>query len=820
LVQPLLVLDPVAERRDQCRVGDAGPVVRRLLAPAVELLPLLHQREQSVVETLLRDLGRGAGVGDALDAEPVLRSRIQVVHRPLHQPEPRGLGAALNVQSGTLTLAPAGGASTGGTFTVASSAALDLTGGQTVAYAGTYTGSGDGQVQLNSGTLQVVGGSGGATFSFPNGLFRWNGGTINTNDSTLTIAAGHSIQVTGFTGEVLTGGGSLAVSGMVSDTGVGNLRIDDGTTLCIAKTGTFNLQTDAGIQQGSGAGGLVLNAGTLEKTVGTNVSAISTLLNNPGTVEVDTGTLDVTGAVSQVTGTTLEAGTWRVSSTPTVQSTLTFASPPSLTAIGPGATVELIGPNSVFTNLAGISTNAGSFSLTSGQRFTTPGGFTNSGTLSIGSASSLHVAGGFAETQAAKLCIAIAGTPTSGLFGQIFATGTATLAGTLNVSATVSPPIGVSYQVLTDGGQSGAFDTLNGLTLDGGAVLQPVYNSTNFTLTTAAASTPTLAPITNQTVAAGQSLTLTLQGNDPNGLPLTYSASVDSLAYHLKSTLDLYTSGNYYTNVYGGGEQWVQGTGGVWYYILPSGAFYKWSGVHGQLTGTLVAQLAPSYNTNPSLLVNAQPGQGQATVSLFGAQLTITPNTGFVGVLYMTATVSDGSATASQTFQLTVTGPTLAAIPDQTVAAGHSLTLTLQGSDPNGLPLTYSAVVDSLAYRLKSTLGLYSNGNYYTNWGGAGEQWVQGTGGTWYYILPSGAFYKWSGLGLNGTFVAQLDPSYNANPSLLVNARPGQGQATASISGAQLTITPNAGFTGVLYVTATVTDGQASASQTFTVTVS
>jgi hypothetical protein len=35
--------------------------------------------------------------------------------------------------------------------------------------------------------------------------------------------------------------------------------------------------------------------------------------------------------------------------------------------------------------------------------------------------------------------------------------------------------------------------------------------------------------------------------------------------------------------------------------------------------------------------------------------LTITPNAGFTGILYITATVSDGSATASQTFKLTVT---------------------------------------------------------------------------------------------------------------------------------------------------------------------
>src|SRR5262249_24819315 len=114
---------------------------------------------------------------------------------------------------------------------------------------------------------------------------------------------------------------------------------------------------------------------------------------------------------------------------------------------------------------------------------------------------------------------------------------------------------------------------------------------------------PTLAPIADQAVAAGQTLTLTLQGSDPAGRPLTYSAAVDSLAYHLESTLGLHEAGSFFTNFFGGGEQWVQGTGGAWYYILPSGAFYHWSG--SGLTGTLVAQLGSAYNANPSLLVNA-----------------------------------------------------------------------------------------------------------------------------------------------------------------------------------------------------------------------
>jgi hypothetical protein len=50
--------------------------------------------------------------------------------------------------------------------------------------------------------------------------------------------------------------------------------------------------------------------------------------------------------------------------------------------------------------------------------------------------------------------------------------------------------------------------------------------------------------------------------------------------------------------------------------------------------------------------------------------------------------------------------------------------------------------VDSPAYRLKSTWGLQEGGgSSWTNQFGGGP-WVLGTGGAWYFILPSGAFYQ------------------------------------------------------------------------------
>jgi hypothetical protein len=99
---------------------------------------------------------------------------------------------------------------------------------------------------------------------------------------------------------------------------------------------------------------------------------------------------------------------------------------------------------------------------------------------------------------------------------------------------------------------------------------------------------PTLAPIANQTVAAGQSLKLTLQGTDPNGLPLTYGATAETQLFYLKSTYGIYEdAGGYYTNYRGQHEKYLRGKvsangysdGGsdFWYYILPNGDLYEFT---------------------------------------------------------------------------------------------------------------------------------------------------------------------------------------------------------------------------------------------------
>jgi hypothetical protein len=323
---------------------------------------------------------------------------------------------------------------------------------------------------------------------------------------------------------------------------------------------------------------------------------------------------------------------------------------------------------------------------------------------------------------------------------------------------------------------------------------------------------------------APATLTLTLTGSDPDGDALTYSATADSLEHVLRGQLGLYFSGNLWYNWGGKNEKWVFGAGGAQYFILPSGAFSRWDGSN-TASGALVATLPVADYNDPSLLYNAQPGAGDVTLTLTGNQLTIAPIQGYVGTLVVTASVSDGVFTVSQTFDVAIqtnnTPPTLAAIPDQIMSANPAtLTLTLAGSDPDGDALTYSASVDSLEYHLRVQFGLYYGGSLWYNWGGKNEKWVYGAGGAQYFILPSGAFYRWDGSNTaSGTLVANLPVADYNDPGLLYNARPGQGQAAVSVSGSTLTITPNPGFTGILYLTAMVSDGSLSASQTFKVTV-
>ncbi len=387
-------------------------------------------------------------------------------------------GGNLTVTAGTLQLAARGGENTGGSFSVTAGAILDLTGGSTVSYSGTYSGAGTGEVLLHSGTLQVVGGGNPVVFNLPGNLFVWNGGKIDTSNGSLVVLG--TLNVTGSNAhEVLAGGGTLTVdsastTGALNHLSTGNLlEIADQSTLAIAPMGVLNI-ADATL----GGGGTVSNQGLLRKTAGTSAATISASLDNQGQVEVDTGSLAASGNVDQVFNGTLTGGTWTVQGGPAVQSTLNISNH-SFTAIGVAANVTLNGPNTTFSNLSGLATNNGSLSLLGGAALTTGASlFTNAGSLMLGAGSVLNV-NAFTQTGGGTETVQIGGSDAAPTVGSISATGAVTLDGALVVTTTVVPGVGTALQILTNGSASAVSGTYSGLVE--GATLQVTAGSTVLT---------------------------------------------------------------------------------------------------------------------------------------------------------------------------------------------------------------------------------------------------------------------------------------------------------------------------------------------------
>src|SRR5581483_1883765 len=178
------------------------------------------------------------------------------------------------------------------------------------------------------------------------------------------------------------------------------------------------------------------------------------------------------------------------------------------------------------------------------------------------------------------------------------------------------------------------------------------------------------------------------------------------------------------------------------------------------------------------------------------------------GSFTVNITVSDGKASASQSFTVTISAnhaPTLAAIPDQTIGQGRSLTVTLGGSDGDGDPLTYQVAIsgNSLAYEVNQRLHLSYAGASFDNFFGGGEKWLTSfSDGQWYCMLSSGELRVWHGTWTDtktspDALVATFDPSFFQDLSKLYNASASIApDVTWSVTGGVLTLTAGPSFTG------------------------
>jgi uncharacterized lipoprotein NlpE involved in copper resistance len=345
---------------------------------------------------------------------------------------------------------------------------------------------------------------------------------------------------------------------------------------------------------------------------------------------------------------------------------------------------------------------------------------------------------------------------------------------------------------------------------------------------------PTLAPVADQTTSnAFDTLQVALNATDPAGRPLTYQVNVQGQGSGATSALaQQYNfhadASGYHLNTLGQNEKWVLGNGNAqwgWYEILPDGTVRPWQG--GNSFGAPVATLGSAVWADPTLLTNPAPSSAASvSAGVNGGTLTLSGLSGYTGSLQVTVTASDGVASASQSFRVNVvnTPLTLAPVADRTAAHGAQVQVTLAAADAAGRPVSYQVQVsgDNPAYDLEQKLNLTSTGNYMQNAVGLNEKWLQSSTsnlsyGGWYAVLPDGEVRPWSGGTSTGAAVATLNPSVYADPSLLYSAP--APSAVASLSGNVLTLSPPGNLVGSLNVTVTASDGTATASRRFAVTL-
>jgi hypothetical protein len=75
-------------------------------------------------------------------------------------------------------------------------------------------------------------------------------------------------------------------------------------------------------------------------------------------------------------------------------------------------------------------------------------------------------------------------------------------------------------------------------------------------------------------------------------------------------------------------------------------------------------------------------------------------------------------------------------------------------------------------YQLEQQYGFEFTGNYWINWKGLGEKWVQAAkdGNAWYYILPNGELHRWASDSTATQFITTLETVVYDNPALLHRA--------------------------------------------------
>ncbi len=618
----------------------------------------------------------------------------------------------VEVQQGTTAWREGGTSS--GTFAVASGAALDFNAGSFDLTAASIAGAG------------IVDFSGTATSL--DGTLSGLTGTVQVSGGTLALGADETVPALALSNGTINGPGTLTVTGALdwtfgttntdltlAATGTGALS---GSTHTLGPDVTLRLDGDvawAGGQIRGGAGATLDNNATLTSTTNQPMTWSGSpsprpVFDNGGTFRFDHPStasnffvLDNDGTVEVQQGTSA----WREGG----------ANAGSLQIAG-GAEFELVG-TPVFTNAAsGVVGGDGTFD----GPFPSSG-FVNEGTFAPGaSPGGLAYTGTYdmSATATTALAIEIDGPTVGTEYDQLAVTGDVALGGTLDVTvpASYDPATGESFDVLTwTGTRSGAFASLQGLTLPNDKRLDPVFSSDRLTLIVVSDGSGNTPPDANDDAlsvledATDAPLDVLANDSDGDGDPLTL-AIVTGPTNGTASVSDGGTPSDPSDDVllFSPNDDFF-GTDAIVYSVDDG---------NGETDTATVAITVDPVNDEPSFTLVADPDQavqedaGEQTVSEFvtgftpgpanesgqsptyvltsnaglfqalsvnaAGDLTYTPLANAAGVATVTVSVRDDGGTAnggdntspSQTFQVTVTpvndAPTFALLGDQSAA--------------------------------------------------------------------------------------------------------------------------------------------------------
>lgn len=304
----------------------------------------------------------------------------------------------------------------------------------------------------------------------------------------------------------------------------------------------------------------------------------------------------------------------------------------------------------------------------------------------------------------------------------------------------------------------------------------------------------------------------------PNWRQTLPAATTEQRALALDQRYDFIVSGGLFENWGGLQEKWLLSAadGVTWFYLTPDGDLWLWEEGTGAplgsaLSGSRVASLDVTFHQTPAQLVDVLPPANEYSVTVADGEQVNDRDFGNVSLSFVEGRVfvdrngdgqPDGGAASLNGWSVELIDSEGAVISteitadrdvdgngsidpatesgwyrfDDLEAGSYSVAQTAPAGWTRTTPRP--AAGRESAFEIDQQLDFYSGGNLWENWGGLGERWLQARQDSdrWYFILPSGQLRLWdevsgtpAGTPLNGSLVAELDPSIHADPTLLID---------------------------------------------------